>query len=255
MIRTSVLLAALAAPLVAQSPFEGSVTLRVVGGRGEVLSLTYLTKGGKTRIEQLAGKGAMILDSGSRKMLMIMTAQKMYMEMEMKSPADAEKAIVAGSRTGVEGMGEAGKKMQRLLAAQPKNGVLALKDSVDAAKRAAPRITNVEPTGRMEMIAGYRCEHVMVTDDDGAVVDVCVSTELGPFRMPMVGGPTSPPKESGWASSLGHNSFPLKAQKGDKVIFEVTAIERRSLDAALFEAPGGFTKFEMPSMPKRPPER
>ena len=62
------------------------------------------------------------------------------------------------------------------------------------------------------------------------------------------------PKEPGWASGLGYNAFPLKVQKGDKVIFEVTASERKSLDAAPFAAPAGFNKFDMPSVPafKRP---
>ena len=213
MIRATIFLVAFAAPLVAQSPFEGSVTLKMVGGRGEVRNIAYLIQGGKTRIELPGGQGAMIMDPGSKTMLMIMTAQKMYMEMEMKPPVGLAK------------------------------------------KKAAASGGTVLRTGKMETIAGYRCEHIETTDDDGAVVDAYLSTELGGFRMPMASGPMSPPKEPGWASDLGPNGFPLKAQKGDKVFFEVTAIERKSLAPALFEAPSGFKKFAMPAMPKGPPQR
>ena len=59
----------------------------------------------------------------------------------------------------------------------------------------------------------------------------------------------SQPREPGWASGLGPNTFPLKVTKGDKVILEVTGVEKKTLDAALFVAPPAFNKFEMPSIP------
>jgi hypothetical protein len=108
-------------------------------------------------------------------------------------------------------------------------------------------------TGRMETVAGYRCEHVTVTDDDGTSVDSCISSELGGFRMPAASNPMAPRKEAGWITQLGSTSFPLKVQKGGKTIMEVTAIEKKSLDAALFAAPEGYQSFQMPVMPKKPP--
>ena len=105
----------------------------------------------------------------------------------------------------------------------------------------------------METIAGYKCEHVTVTDDDGASVDVCVSSELGGFRMPAASNPTAPQKEAGWIAQIGSTSFPLKVQKGGKTIMAVTAIEKKTLDATLFTAPEGYQSFSMPAMPKKPP--
>jgi hypothetical protein len=109
-------------------------------------------------------------------------------------------------------------------------------------------------TGKMETIAGYKCEHVTITDDDGASVDSCISSELGGFRMPAASNPMAPQKEAGWIAQLGSTSFPLKVQKGGKTIMEVTAIERKTLDAALFAAPAGYQSFQMPVMPKKPPQ-
>jgi hypothetical protein len=105
---------------------------------------------------------------------------------------------------------------------------------------------DAQRTGRTETIAGYQCEHILTTDDDGASVDSCVTTELGAFRMFTGGGPMQPPREAGWASGLGAGSFPLKVQKGEKVILEVTTIEPKSLEASLFTAPDGYQKFAMP---------
>ena len=213
MIRTTVLLAVLATPVAAQSTFEGALSMKVTGDKG-TSDINYLMKDGKIRMDQAVGKdmGAIVIDPASKKMLMIMNAQKMYMEMEMKTP---EAAI----------------------------------------RKAGAHPATTERTGRTERIAGFTCEHVLVNDEDGTAMDACVSHELGAFRMPMGGGPMSQPREPGWTSGLAANAFPLKVQKGDKVVFEVTAIERRTLDAALFAAPAGFNKFEMPSMPsfKRPP--
>ena len=111
----------------------------------------------------------------------------------------------------------------------------------------AGRKPTITRTGKMETIAGYKCEHVTVTDDDGQSVDSCISSELGGFRMP--GNPMSPQKEAGWVTQLGSASFPLRVSKGGKTIMEVTAIEKKTLDAALFAAPEGYQSFAMPKRP------
>lgn len=101
-------------------------------------------------------------------------------------------------------------------------------------------------TGKFDTIAGYKCEHVTVPDDDGATVDSCMSSELGGFRLPAASNPISPQKEAGWLAQLGSHAFPLKVEKGGKVILLVTAIEKKPLDAALFAAPEGYQSFAMP---------
>ncbi len=110
----------------------------------------------------------------------------------------------------------------------------------------------VARTGRMGTVAGYKCEHFTVTDDDGASLDSCMSSELGGFRMPAASNPMAPQQEAEWLSEVGARYFPLKVTKAGKPVIEVTAIERKALDAALFAVPEGFQAFAMPG-PKKPP--
>lgn len=119
-------------------------------------------------------------------------------------------------------------------------------------QQAGAKTPSITRTGRMETIAGYKCEDITVTDDDGKSVDSCISSELGGFRMPAASNPMAPQREAGWVGEIGSHNFPLKVQKGGKTIMEVTAIEKKSLDAALFTAPPGYQSFAMPTMPKKP---
>lgn len=84
MLKSAVLLAATAASLGAQS-FEGAVSMTLSGDNGRSTDVTYLVKDGKIRMEMGGGgRGmTMIMLPADKKMLMIMTAQKMYMENQM----------------------------------------------------------------------------------------------------------------------------------------------------------------------------
>jgi hypothetical protein len=197
-------------PLAAQS-FEGTVSMTITGENSPRQSMTYMLKDGKMRFELGGGKMAAIIDPAAQRVMVIMNAQKMYMEQNFGSVA----AAMEGQPGGAKG----------------------------------PTITR---TGKMETIAGYACEHVIATDDDGQTVDICLSSELGGFRMPTASNPMAPQRESGWIAQLGAGKFPLKAVKNGKTILEVTAIDKKPLDAALFTAPEGFQSFQMPSAPKRP---
>jgi hypothetical protein len=196
-----------AVPLAAQS-FEGTVSMTINGENAPGQSLTYMLKDGKMRFELGGGKMAAIIDPGAQRMMVIMPAQRMYMEQSFGAVASAMQAQAGGLK--------------------------------------APTITR---TGKMETIAGYKCEHVVATDDDGQSVDVCLSSELGGFRMPTASNPMAPQRESGWITELGAGKFPLKAVKNGKTILEVTAIDKKPLDAALFVAPEGFQSFAMPKRP------
>jgi hypothetical protein len=200
-------------PAAAQGTFEGAVSLNVTGDDGKSMPMNYLTKGGKIRFDMSAGPG----QEGA--MLIDPTAQKMLMIM------DTQRMYMEMDLT------------------QPAPG------RQDGAATQRPPVR----TGKIETIAGYRCEHIIVTDDDGTSTDACVSSELGSFRMFVGGGPMSPPREAGWSTRLGANAFPLKVQKGEKVILEVTKVEPKSLDAALVAAPQGYQKFSRPGMRGRPP--
>jgi len=198
-----------AVPLAAQS-FEGTVSMTINGENGPGQSMTYMLKDGKMRFELGGGKMAAIIDPAAQHMIVIMTAQRMYMEQNFGSASAAMQA--------------------------------------QAGSMKAPTITR---TGKMETIAGYKCEHVVATDDDGQTVDVCLSNELGGFRMPTASNPMAPQRESGWIGQLGSGKFPLKAVKNGKTILEVTAIDKKPLDAALFAAPEGFQSFAMPKRPRQ----
>ena len=198
-----------ASPAAAQS-FEGTVTMNMTTDNGGVHAMSYMIKGGKMRFDIGTGQMSVVMDPVAQRMLVIMNAQKMYMERDFGGDMAAVRQQVAG------------------------------------------RKATVTRTGKMETVAGYKCEHVTVTDDDGQSVDACVSEALGGFRMPAASNPISPQKEAGWISQLGAAYFPLKVQKGGKTVMEVTAIEKKPLDQSLFEAPDGFQPFSMPAMRKKP---
>ena len=118
-------------------------------------------------------------------------------------------------------------------------------------QQVAGRNAAVTRTGRFETIAGYKCEHVTVADDDGLQVDSCITPELGGLRLPAASNPMAPQREAGWLIQIGAHNFPLKVQKGGKVIMLVTAIEKKPLDASLFTAPEGYQAFAMPARKPR----
>jgi len=126
----------------------------------------------------------------------------------------------------------------------------------DAAGALQQKVAVTDPTivktGKFETVAGYKCEDVTATDDDGKSVTICLSSELGGFRMPAASNPMAPQPESGWLAQLGARNFPLRVKKDGKTIMEATAIEKKSLDAGLFVAPEGYQSFAMPPMRKKP---
>jgi hypothetical protein len=195
-----------ASPLAAQQ-FEGTVTMNMVSDDGSSRSMSYLIKGGKMRFDPAGAPVSVIIDPVGQHMILIMNAQKMYMERDF---------------TGA------------LAAMQPPGGV---------------KTPAMVRTGKTEVVAGYKCEHITITDDDGQSVDACVSSELGGFRLPAASNPMAPQKEAGWMSQVGATSFPLKVTKGGKTIVVVSAIEKKPLDPALFAAPEGYTSFAMPRRP------
>ncbi len=201
MIRSALMVALTATTLAAQG-FEGSITMKRTSTNGDANEMTYLVKGGKLRID--TPTGGMIIDGAAQKMLMVMTPQKMYVEIDMQG--------IASSAEG----------------------------------KTPPKVTH---TGKMETIAGYQCEHILITGD-GDTGDVCMAKGLARFMVPSAGrgGMSSQPA---WVQALGESGFPLKVERDGKVEMEATKIEKKSLDAALFTAPEGFTKMDMPGRGRR----
>jgi len=107
-------------------------------------------------------------------------------------------------------------------------------------------------TGKFETIAGYKCEHMTLTDTDGRSVDACMSSQLGGFRLPAASNPMAPQEESGWLAALGDRQFPLKVTKAGKTVVLVTDVQKKPMDAAMFAPPDGFQSFAMPVQRKKP---
>ena len=122
---------------------------------------------------------------------------------------------------------------------------------------AEKKLAEFKMTGKKETVAGYECEHMVISGDDGTQTDVCAAKGLGGFVMmnnPMGqrgGGAGASPA---W-QRLGKDLFPLKVQQagGGDVTFEVTKIEKKALDDGLFKVPDGFQKMDMGGRMGRPP--
>lgn len=194
------------ATLVAQTPFEGAVTITFPSQRSQ--EITYLLKGDKVRLD-MSGPGGLsgylIHDGATDATSMVMPAQRMYVDFK-----------------GMQGMAQA---------------------APQAAKK-----PEIKMTGKKETIAGYECEHMIATSDEGQF-DVCAAKGFGSF---MTGsGPMGSRGSAGGPPSslelLGSGYFPLKAQKVDgEVVLLVTKIEKKSLDPSLFTVPADFTKMQLP---------
>lgn len=203
---------ALCSTAVAAQTFEGAISMTLTGDNGRSIPLTYQLRGGKIRYD-MAGP------AGQVGVVFDPVAQKMLV-------------IMAAQRMVME------------------NDLPA--PTAPAAKSAGAAPT-VSRTGRTETIAGYKCEHILITDSDGSVVDACITSEIGgAFQMPGAGNPMAQRAQPGWTNQLGRDAFPLKIQRGDKVVLEVTKVEKKGVDASLFEAPPDYQKMSMPGMMKRP---
>jgi Domain of unknown function (DUF4412) len=206
-----------AMPLSAQS-FEGRISFKVADQHGASQEMVYQVRDNKVRFE-MPGAGGL---SGA--MILDPANQKMIMMMPSQKMY-MERAFVAPA---------------------------AASGSAKAAANA-----KVTATGKKETVAGYQCEHFLVTDSDGASIDACIAHGLGSFMAPPAGNPMTggASNANDWRSKLGKDGFPLKVTKGNTTVLEVTKIEKMSLDPSLFTPPDGWKKFDMPNMPgmRQPP--
>lgn len=206
-------------------PFEGAITIRMnpaasaasAGAPGAApmppQTFEYLVRGGRLRMNLTGGPG------GGMSVIASPQEKKLYMLVPSQ-----------------------GAYMEMPLAAAA--------GSSEAAMTAA-KGTKVERTGRMETVAGYRCEHLLVTPARGPATDLCVTTELGRYIDPLQG--MRPAAAPAWQQALA-DGFPLKVMlPNGAVVMEVTAVERKRLDHVLFAVPASYIKMAAPAM--RPPSR
>ncbi|MFL5578775.1 MAG: DUF4412 domain-containing protein [Gemmatimonadaceae bacterium] len=209
-------------PAAAQQPFEGVITVRTTGMQAQQQDAQYYVRQGASRVEMTSSRGQMVLvtDPQKRTMYMMMPEQKTYME--------------------------------RPLAPAP-----------GPVTKDAPAESQVVRTGRTDTIAGFQCEHVTITTERGAA-DACVTRQLGAvpamgagMRRGM-GGPGGGAGAGagarggamgGWRAALDAQpdlGFPLRVETDGRTVWEVTKVERRTLDPALFAVPAGYQQMQMP---------
>ncbi len=210
--------ALLAGPVAAQG-FEGVVAYKMTGNGGKNSEMAMSIKGNHVRTDMSAeGRNmAMLLDGQAMTMTMLMAEQKMYMTMDM----NAARARAQGMKPG---------------------------------DHAPPKITAL---GTSETIAGRSCDNYLV-ETERSKIEFCNSKGLGNFmsaQSPMGRGGASPLSDldnEAYRAYFKDGFFPLRVSTYDggtkKVMMEATRVEPKSLDAALFAIPAGYTEMKMPGM-------
>lgn len=208
--------------LAAQTPrsraFEGSVSMRATlpspnGPQTQVME--YLVRDGKARVNVAGGAVSLLVLPAESRAYLLMTAQASYREMPL--PAAATPGATLGTTS-------------------PGSG----------ARGPTPVVTSAR-LGRTETIAGLRCDAmrlVMRVAERADSLELCVTTELGEYVNPltMMRGGSDPVQEA-----LPPGGFPLRVARSDgTVMLEVTKVERRRLDPALFSVPLDYTRVEAP---------
>lgn len=98
----------------------------------------------------------------------------------------------------------------------------------------------VTRTNRRDVVAGHRCEIIQVKDSKGRVSEICGATGLG--HATITGGRKTP----AWMRGM-RGFLPLRVtdDKG-KVVLEVTKVEAKPVDDAMFAPPAGFRAMQAP---------
>ncbi|MGI9076498.1 MAG: DUF4412 domain-containing protein [Gemmatimonadaceae bacterium] len=216
-----------------------------IDGRGWTCAVAAATTlGANTLTAQPAFEGVVTMklagmeSGGPRTMKYYVKGGVLRMEMEGKDGGQGY--TITDPRRQISYMVMPGQRMYMEMSVAPKT-----------AKRIGKSEPKITKTGRTETIAGHTCEHWIIKVE-AEESDVCVAKGLGRF-FGMSGGRQGEPA---WISKLGADFFPLRYSKvgQTRASLEVTRIEKRSLDAALFVPPAGFRKMTMPpgAVPQRP---
>jgi hypothetical protein len=194
------------------SNFEGEVTLHTNKAGQPAQDMVVKARGDKLRFETNSNgqAAAALFDPQANKVVLVMDAQKAYMDMDFSAPS--------------------------------------------AAPNTDPSTSAVDKTGKHETIAGLDCEDWVVKDPSGKRTEVCIAEGLAFFDIDALrhGGGAS------WNKELRDKRyFPLRSVEMDATGKEIsrteaTKIEKKTLDAALFDVPAGYAKITAPPMPNTP---
>jgi hypothetical protein len=212
-----------AAPLAAQ--FEGTVSMRMstTAGSGNAdMNMKIAVKGDRTAtvmsLPSSAGPMAgmevrSIFDPKANTMTMLMPMMPAMANIPGMANAKGMKTVVDMSKTppGTSGAG---------------------------------RDANVKKLGTSQTVLGMSCDDYEVTTNGGQPTRMCVTSALGRFTLPQMGGGmgrgASPPPA--WSRAFGNKPmFPLKVWSQDgKMAMEVTAIDKGSVPESMFTIPDGY---------------
>jgi hypothetical protein len=222
-----------AAPLAVAAPtslsdFEGDITLvaKSAKERRPVPPITLTVKGNKMRFDLPEGMEAAprmgehayaIVDTGAKKLDVVVDEQKMVMEMDLAT------------------MGEQLKKLR-----PPEKG--------PADNNTKSTVTK---TGHTDTVAGIQCEDWDFTNEKGERGRVCVSSQNAPWlSIPSLGLPS----EHLWAKDLlDGQHLPLRmigydAAGAEDSRLEVTKVERKAVLDSSFAIPAGYRTMDFTQM-------
>jgi hypothetical protein len=107
--------------------------------------------------------------------------------------------------------------------------------------------TKFTKTGETKKILGYTAEKFLYKDNEDQG-EAWLTQELGSFKLfnnPMQKDENTPQWQKDF-NAAGY--FPLEVTENGKKVFEIIGIDKKSLDASMFEAPSDYKKMEMPMM-------
>jgi hypothetical protein len=213
--RSAVALVALvaAAPACSKKPFEGEITMHTTAAVGPAHDLVLKAKADKLRFDMKGTTGEEthgLYDPEANKVTVFLDSQKAYMDMDFSSGAAA-------------------------------------KPNID------PKSASAKKTGKSETIAGMSCDDYSVEDGTGKRTEVCLASGLVYFDIGSLRPGGSVPSLAA-LEFKAKKLFPLKSVEYDATgkettRMEVTKIERKTLDGALFVVPADYKKVEMPRLP------
>jgi hypothetical protein len=217
-------MAVLAAPLAAQG-FEGTVSMNIPAADGSINSMKYLVKGDQAAVIMTAGASMGPMAGAEIRMIIDVKAGKTTMLIPLSGDMAAQFGAMGGGNM---------------------KGIKQVIDLNQAAARVDTTTFEVHALGTSQTIAGHKCNDFEIASAK-EVTRVCLSTDMGTFTFPTMGGGAGG-RGRGAASSpawthllASHPGYPLKAWTPDgKVTFEVTKIEKGTVDPSMFEIPEGY---------------
>lgn len=209
------------------SGFEGEIALQWTSAEAQKPAQAILAqvKGGKLRFGMPEGvqQGAML---GDKAYVVVNVADK-----KLFAVAEDKRQVMTIDLAAI------GKQMEELSAGQPKPA-------------APPTPPKVDKTGRMDTVAGYRCEDWDVTSESGKS-SVCVAEQSASFlALPTM----SLPAKDEWARELvdGHHvpvrMISFDAAGKERTRLELIKVEAKPMDDALFAAPEGYKVIDFVAM-------